>query len=188
MTEVTQILTALDQGQNQAAEDLLPLVYEELRRLAAFRLTHEAPGQTLQATALVHEAWLRLVGSNAGAPAWQGRRHFFGAAAETMRRILIDRARRKRSQRHGGGHERVALDAVEIPAPLPDDQLLALHEALDELAREDPEAVELVKLRFFIGLTHEQAAELLGLSRSAADRTWLFARAFLFQRIQSEKS
>jgi RNA polymerase sigma factor (TIGR02999 family) len=188
MSEVTQILAAWEPGQYQAAEQLLPLVYDELRRLAAHRLAHESPGQTLQPTALVHEAWLRLVGPDPSDPAWQGRRHFFAAAAEAMRRILIDRARRKQRQRHGGSLERVEFEAVEIPASLPDDQLLALHEALDELARQDQEAAELVKLRFFVGLTHGQAAELLGLSRSAADRTWLFARAFLFQRIKPEKS
>jgi RNA polymerase sigma factor (TIGR02999 family) len=164
--------------------ELLPAVYEELRHLAARKLSRENPGQTLQATALVHEAWLRLASPAQPEQLWNGRRHFFNAAAEVMRRILIDRARRKHNERHGGNLQRVELDAVEIASPLPDDQLLALHEGLDELGREDLEAAELVKLRFFIGLTHAQAAELLGLSRSAADRTWVFARAWLFQRIQ----
>jgi len=167
------------------AEELLPLIYDELRRLAAHRLSQEAPGQTLQPTALVHEAWLRLTGNEV--QRWAGRRHFFGAAAEAMRRILIDRARRKRNGRHGGNFQRVELDDLEIAAPLPDNDLLALHEALNELARLDPEAAELVKLRFFVGLTQAEAAKLLGVSRSSADRTWVFARAWLFQRIQSEK-
>jgi len=188
MNDVTQILNAIERGEPNAAAELLPLIYTELRRLANYRLTQETPGQTLQATALVHEAWLRLVGSEAGGEEskWRGRRHFFGAAAEAMRRILIDRARRKRSERHGGDLHRVELEGVEIIAPLPDDQLLGLHEALDELARQDPAAAELVKLRFFIGLTHEQAAELLGLNRTAADHLWVFARAWLFQQIRGE--
>lgn len=174
------------QPAGDAAGDLLPLVYEELRRLAAYKLANEAPGQTLQPTALVHEAWLRLAGDEK--QRWAGRRHFFGSAAEAMRRILIDRARRKRNGRHGGNVQRVELDDLEIAAPLPDEDLLALHEALDELARLDPEAAELVKLRFFVGLTQEQAAELLGVSRSTADRTWVFARAWLFQQMQLGKS
>jgi len=184
MSDVTQILTAMEQGETHAAGELLPLVYEELRRLAAQKLSQEKPGQTLQATALVHEAWLRLARPAQSAQPWRDRRQFFGAAAEAMRRILIDRARRKASERHGGDLQRVELDAVEITAPLPDDQLLALHDALDELVRLDPEAAELVKLRFFVGLSHEEAAETLGLSRSAADRTWVFARAWLFDRIR----
>ncbi len=170
------------------AAELVPMVYTELRRLAARKLSQEKPGQTLQATALVHEAWLRLAGPNAPRHDWNGERHFFGAAAEAMRRILIERARRKASERHGGGLHPVELDAVEIAAPLPDHELLALHEALDELAREDPEAAELVKLRFFVGLTHSQAAELMDLSRSAADRTWAFARAWLSQRVRPAQS
>jgi RNA polymerase sigma factor (TIGR02999 family) len=190
MNEVTEMLAAMEQREPHAAEDLLPLVYAELRRLAAQKLSQEKPGQTLQATALVHEAWLRLAGPNqvSSDPQWDGRRHFFCAAAEAMRRILIDRARRKGSQRHGGDLQRVELDAVEIAAPLPDDQLLALHAALDELARLDREAAELVKLRFFVGLSHAQAAELLGLSRSAADRAWVFARAWLFQQMRGQKT
>ena len=172
----------------QAAAELLPLIYDELRRLAAQKLSRENPGQTLQATALVHEAWLRLAGQSPQAQRWNGRGHFFSAAAEAMRRILIDRARRKASQHHGGDLQRVEVDAVRIAAPLPDDQLLALHEALDELARQDPEAAELVKLRFFVGLTHEQAAEMLGLTRTAADRNWVFARAWLFQQMRAKES
>jgi len=189
MSDVTQILDAIERGETNAAADLLPLIYTELRRLANHRLTQEPPGQTLQATALVHEAWLRLVGSEPEGEEskWRGRRHFFGAAAEAMRRILIDRARRKRSARHGGNLQRVELDDVEIVAPLPDDQLLGLHEALDDLARQDPSAAELVKLRFFIGLTHGQAADVLGLSRTAADHLWVFARAWLFQQVHGKE-
>lgn len=169
-----------------SALELLPLVYDELRRLAASQLAREKSGQTLQATALVHEAWLRLT-ANQISP-WQGQRHFFGAAAEAMRRILIERARSKNNERHGGGLARVEFGAMEIAAPLPDDQLLALHEALDELAGRDREAAELVKLRFFVGLTHAQAAEVLGLSRSGADRLWVYARAWLYQRIRMRQS
>ncbi len=188
MGEVTQMLVAIQRAESHPAEELLPLVYEELRQLAAQKLSQEKPGQTLQATALVHEAWLRLAGPNHTGQCWEGRRHFFGAAAEAMRRILIENARRKAGARHGGGLQRVDLDQVEIAAPLPDDDLLALHEALDQLAILDPPAADLIKLRFFAGLTHEQAADLLGLSRSAADRTWLFARAWLFQRIKEGAS
>ena len=188
MSEVTQMLTAIERGEPRAAEELLPLVYTELRHLAAQRLSHEKPGQTLQATALVHEAWLRLAGPNQAGQRWEGRRHFFGAAAEAMRRILVENARRKARLQHGGQAQRVDIDAVELACPLPDDDLLALHEALDQLATLDPPAAELIKLRFFTGLTHKQAADLLGLSRSAADRSWLFARAWLFQQIRTEKS
>jgi RNA polymerase sigma factor (TIGR02999 family) len=188
MSEVTQILTAIERGESRAAEGLLPLVYDELRRLAAVQLAQEKPGQTLQATALVHEAWLRLVGSKPeeSERTWEGRRHFFAAAAEAMRRILIENARRKKCPRHGGALRRVELEEVEIAAPLPDEELLALHEALDRLAELDPAAADLIKLRFFAGLTHEQAAQLLGLNRSAADRTWLFARAWLFREIRGD--
>ena len=190
MSEVTQMLTAIDRGETRAAQELLPLVYTELRRLAAQKLSQEKPGQTLQATALVHEAWLRLEGSvgNEGKQQWSGQRHFFAAAAEAMRRILVERARYKARVRHGGGCERVDLDEVELAFPLPDEDLLALHEALDQLATLDPPAADLIKLRFFTGLTHQQAADLLGLSRSAADRTWLFARAWLFRRIKEGES
>jgi RNA polymerase sigma factor (TIGR02999 family) len=190
MSEVTQILTAMERGEPRAAEKLLPLVYAELRQLAAGKLSREKPGQTLQATALVHEAWLRLAGADqtGSEPKWDGRRHFFGAAAEAMRRILIENARRKASVRHGAGCERVNLDEVEIASPLPDDDLIALNESLDRLAELDAPAAELVKLRFFTGLTQQQAADLLGLSRSAADRNWLFARAWLYEQIRPGKS
>lgn len=188
MSEVTRLLQSIERGDAQASGELLPLVYDELRRLAASQLAREVPGQTLQATALVHEAWLRLAGPKPGEtePHWDGRRHFFAAAAEAMRRILIENARRKKCSRHGGDLQRVELGEVEMAAPLPDDDLLALHEALDGLAEFDPPASELVKLRFFAGLTHEQAAQILGLSRSAADRTWLFARAWLYKEIRGD--
>ena len=190
MSEVTEILTALERGDCHAAEDLLPLVYAELRRLAAQKLAREKPGQTLQATALVHEAWLRLAGTQqeGNESRWDGRRHFFGAAAEAMRRILIENARRKARVRHGGDCNRENLDEVEITSPLPDADLLALDEALNRLAGLDAPAAKLVKLRFFTGLTQEEAAEVLGLSRSAADRAWVFARAWLFRQIRPEKS
>jgi RNA polymerase sigma factor (TIGR02999 family) len=186
MSESGQMFGTTERGQPRSAAELLPLVYTELRRLAARKLAQEKPGQTLQATELVHEAWLRLEGSagSEGEHKWNGQRHFFAAAAEAMRRILVERARYKAQVQHGGGCERVDLDEVELAFPLPDEDLLALHEALDQLAAVDPPAADLIKLRFFTGLTHEQAADLLGLSRSAADRTWLFARAWLFRRIK----
>lgn len=183
MNDVTVILSAIDAGDLQAAEQLLPLVYGELRRLAARRLAGEGPGHTLQPTALVHEAYLKLVGSDPQAP-WNGRVHFFAAAAEAMRRILIDHARRKHRARRGGGKKRVGLsdiDDIEIVAERGDaDELLALDEALTQLAAADPRRAELVRLRYFAGLTLEQAAELLGISRATADRHWAFARAWLF--------
>jgi RNA polymerase sigma factor (TIGR02999 family) len=182
MSDVTEILTAIDQGQARA-DELLPLVYEELRKLAASRMAQESPGQTLQPTALVHEAWLRLVG-NAN-PKFDGRAHFFGAAAEAMRRILIDNARRKRALRHGGGHARVDIHEIEIAAAARDDELLAVHEAVDKLAAEDNGLAELVKLRFFVGLTNKEAAEVLGVSEPTVERRWAFARAWLYRQIQS---
>lgn len=185
MSEVTRILMALDKGQSQAAAELLPLVYDELRRLAAWRLANEKPGQTLQATALVHEAYLRLVGKDD--PQWNGRRHFFGAAAEAMRRILVENARRKKRLKHGGHLERVNADDVDLPAPMPDDDLLAMDEALDRLAEVDPRAAELVKLCFFVGLTQEQAAKHLDVSVATVERTWSFARAWLFREIQKQR-
>jgi RNA polymerase sigma factor (TIGR02999 family) len=182
MSDVSPKPTAANRGTNHTGKELLPQVYEELRRLAFNKLAHERPGQTLQPTALVHEAWLRLAGSTD--PGWAGRTHFFAAAAEAMRRILVENARRKQRIKHGGGHERVELDALEVAGPLPDEELLALDEALIQLAEADPEAAKLVNLRFFVGMTQAQAAEQLGISRSTADRTWLFARAWLFQRIR----
>jgi len=162
---------------------LLPIVYDELRKLAAWKMTHESAGQTLQPTALVHEAWLRLGGPEQ--PAWQNRAHFFGAAAEAMRRILLDRARRRRALRHGGGQERVNAADLDLAVPLENDQLLvALDEALSKLAIEHPEKAELVKLRYFAGLSHEEAAEALGVSEPTVKRWWSFARAWLFAEIR----
>ena len=183
MSEVTQILIAMEKGASRA-EDLLPVVYQELRQLAASKLAREAPGQTLQATALVHEAWLRIAGSNG--KVWEGRRHFFAAAAEAMRRILVEAARRKKRLKRGGNFERVDVDAVDLPAPMPDDQLLALDEALARLAEINSAAVELVKLCFFVGLTQEQAAKELGVSVSTAERLWTYARAWLFREMRKE--
>jgi RNA polymerase sigma factor (TIGR02999 family) len=182
VSDVTQILEAIQGGKPEAAEELLPLVYAELRRLAAHKMASERPGHTLQPTALVHEAWLRLVGNRASE--FENRAHFFAAAAEAMRRILVESARRKKCLRHGGPLERVDLDAVELPLPLPDDELLALHEALDRLASVDARAAEVVKLCFFVGLTQEQAAHELGMSVSTAERLWSFARAWLFREMQ----
>lgn len=184
MSEVRKILAGSEQGGNRAAEELLPLVYGELRRLAAWHLANERPGQTLQATALVHEAYLRLVGKED--PQWHGQRHFFGAAAEAMRRILVENARRKNRLKRGGHLERVELEEADIPCPMPDDDLLALDEALTRLATVDSRAAELVKLCFFVGLTQAQAAEHLGISISTVERLWAFARAWLFREIQKE--
>ena len=184
--EVKRILTALERGEPEAAEQLLPLVYDDLRRLAASKLAREAAGQTLQATALVHEAWLRIAGSDA--KVWEGRRHFFAAAAEAMRRILVEAVRRKKRLKHGGELEQVDVEAVELPAPMPDDELLALDEALTQLAEINSGAAELVKLCFFVGLTQEQAAKELGVSVSTAERLWAYARAWLFREIQKKLS
>lgn len=180
MSNVTRLIEAAAAGDPAAAADLLPLVYDELRRLATARLAAEQPGQTLQATALVHEAYLRLVGDGRG-PEWNGRGHFFGAAAEAMRRILVEAARRKGRLKHGGGHGRVDLD--EIAGAVPDDNLLALDEALDALASEEPEKAELVKLRYFIGLTLEEAAACQGVSLATAKRRWAIARAWLYDAL-----
>lgn len=182
MSNVTQLLTALERGESRAAEELLPLVYDELRRLATYRLAQEKPGQTLQATALVHEAWLRL-GNHPGH--FHDSRHFFRTAAEAMRRILVENARRKRCPKHGGDLQRVDLAVVQLADPLRPEQLLALDEALAQLEQFDPPAAELVQLRFFAGLTQQQAADLLGLSKRTADRLWSFARAFLLKELQT---
>ena len=177
MNEVTQVLESIEQGQAQAA-DLMPLVYEELRKLAAARMSHESPGQTLQATALVHEAWLRLVDEN-GRARFNSRAHFFGAAAEAMRRILIERARRKQALRHGAGKEHVDIDGVEIAAKTDGEDLLAVNDALIKFAARDPLKAELVKLRYFVGLTLAEAATIMGISEPTAKRHWAFARAWL---------
>jgi len=185
MTKITQIRTELERGQTRAAAELLPLVYDALRGLAAWRLANEQPGQTLQATALVHEAWMRLGQSNR--QEWRGREHFFSAAAEAMRRILVEKARRKQRPKHGGGWERIDVEHIQLAEPLPSSDLLALDEALTELAQSDPQAAELVQLRFFAGLTQEQAAEVLGVSPRTADRTWAYARAWLFEQISDHR-
>jgi RNA polymerase sigma factor (TIGR02999 family) len=177
MNDLTRVLSAMEQGDPQAASQLLPLVYDELRRLAAQKLAHEKPGQTLNATALVHEAYLRLVGDRKESRPFTDRSHFFAAAAAAMRRILIDNARRKRAQKRGGGLQRQEVDA--IAAPEPDENLLALDEALDKLTAQDPIKARLVELRYFAGLTSEQAAEVLGISPTTADRHWAYARAWL---------
>jgi RNA polymerase sigma factor (TIGR02999 family) len=190
MSDVTRLLDAAAAGDPAAANDLLPLVYEELRKLAAARMVGEPAGQTLQPTALVHEAYLRLVGGTQGQD-WNGRGHFFGAAAEAMRRILVDRARRKQAEVHGGGRGRVDLQKVEAVGDLPPDRLLALDEALTRLAHHDPVAGQLVHLRYFAGLSVEAAAEAVGLSRATAYRHWTFARAWLVAQLtdgNSEKS
>ena len=186
MGEVTRILEALGRGETTAADELLPLVYEELRKLAAHKMASERPGQTLQPTALVHEAWLRLGGDDQ--PTWENRAHFFAAAAEAMRRILIDRARKRRAVRHGG--EQVRDDAEELDR-VPDfnrndDQLLAVHEALDKFAAEDPKKAELVKLRYFAGFTLEEAARILGVPEGTAKRWWTYSRAWLYRELSAE--
>ena len=178
MTEVTRILSAIEQGDPHAAEQLLPLVYDELRKLAAQKLAQEKPGQTLQATALVHEVYLRLVNGEK-AQHWNSRGHFFAAAAEAMRRIMVDQARRRHSQRRGGSLKRRSLEPLEVAAPEPAEELLALDEALKKLAATDPVKARVVELRYFAGLTGEQAAEVLGISPTTADRHWTYARAWL---------
>jgi RNA polymerase sigma factor (TIGR02999 family) len=181
MNEVTRILSAIEHGHPHAAEELLPLVYDELRRVAAAKLAQEKPGQTLQATALVHEAYARLVGGeDAGAKLhWDNRRHFFAAAAEAMRRILVDNARRKQRPKHGGGWQRRPIDADALAAPEPNMDLLALDAALHRLAEQDPAKAKLVELRYFAGLTGAEAAAVLGISASSADRLWVYTRAWL---------
>jgi RNA polymerase sigma factor (TIGR02999 family) len=182
MSDVTRILTAIEQGDENASEKLLPVVYHELRRMAAHRMASEPAGHTLQPTALVHEAWLQLVDSRS--QSWQNRAHFFGAAAEAMRRILIARARRRKTQRRGAGADHLDADELELAAPAPDDQLLALNEALDRFAALEPQQAELVKLRYFVGLKIPEAADILGISEATAKRWWTYARAWLFDQIK----
>ena len=182
MSDVTQILNAVDRGDAKAADELLPLVYAELRRLAAYRMAHEAPGHTLQPTALVHEAWLRLVGD--AAPKFENRAHFFAAAAEAMRRILVESARRKQREKRGGGAEHVDVAELEIAAPPGNAaESLAIHEVLDRLAAHDARKAEVVKLRYFVGFSFEETAEVLGISVPTAKRDWAYARAWLHQEI-----
>jgi RNA polymerase sigma factor (TIGR02999 family) len=186
LSDVTRILESIEHGDPKAAEQLLPLVYEELRKLAASKMAREAPNQTLQPTALVHEAWLRLVGNES--PQFANRAHFFAAAAEAMRRILIDKARQKHAQRHGGGQQRVGLEGVaELAAPCDDDELLAVNDALDKLATQNPTEAQLVKLRYFVGMTLDEAAEALGISERTADNYWAHARAWLFREIKAQR-
>jgi len=191
MAEVTRLLAEIESGDRRSADKLLPLVYEELRKLAAGRLANEKPGQTLQATALVHEAYVRLVGTEGSAQSWQGRGHFFAAAAEAMRRILVDAARRKSRDKHGGGWQRTEMDgdqfvAAEIADP---DLILAIHESLERLAARSPRKAELVKLRFFVGCTLAEAAEILGIAEKTAEADWTYARAWLRREwLRQEKS
>ena len=186
--EITVILQRAGNGDSQAAEQLLPLLYDELRELAAAKMAREAAGQTLQPTALVHEAWLRLGGDHQ--PPWKSRAHFFGAAAEAMRRILIENARRKRALRHGGAIPHVSADATgfDVAAPSADEEIFTVHEVLDRLAAQDPRKAEVVKLRYFAGLTFEQTAEVLGISEPTAKREWACARVWLFNEIKHSRA
>jgi RNA polymerase sigma factor (TIGR02999 family) len=186
MSDVTQILERVSKGDGAAAAELLPLIYDELRRVAAHKMSLQSPGQTLQATALVHEAYLRLVGSEE--KRWESRRHFFSAAAEAMRHILIDRARRRKRLRHGENAEKVPLDELEIIAPAKEEIILQLDDALDELAQQSPEQAEIVKLRFFAGFSEPEIAEILNLSERSVQRHWSYAKAWLFDRIEQMKS
>jgi RNA polymerase sigma factor (TIGR02999 family) len=184
MSEVTRILQSMESGDAKRADELLPLVYEELRKLAAAKMANESSTQTLQPTALVHEAWLRLTGNEN--VKWNGRAHFFGAAAEAMRRILIDNARRKRALRHGGDQKRVDLQDIDVAEVAKEDELLDMNDALEEFAVIDKQKAELVKLRYFIGLSVEESAAILGVSVPTANRWWVFARAWLFDKIRTK--
>ena len=185
MNDVTRILNAIERGDTKAADELLPLVYEELRLLAAQKLSHEPPGQTLQATALVHEAYLRLVGNEP--QDWTGRGHFFAAAAEAMRRVLVDNARRKQARKHGGDRQRLPLEATDVATRATPEEIVALDDALTALAQEDPQAAQIVKLRLFAGLSMDQAAEAIGVSRATAYREWTYARAWLRSQIHGQE-
>lgn len=185
MSDVTHVLNAMESDDRKAADELLPLVYQELRRLAVSRMSHESPGNTLQPTALVHEAWLRLVASDQ--QTWQNRAHFFAAAAEAMRRILIESARRKRALRHGGNQRRLNIDELKIAAPTTDEELLAISDALERFSALDEPKAKLVKLRYFGGLTIEEAAPILGISRTTANRWWAYARAWLYQQVHATR-
>lgn len=182
--EITQVLQAIGRGEGRASEELLPLVYSELRRLAASRMAKEPAGQTLQPTALVHEAWLRLVGD--GDRTWQNRAHFFGAAAEAMRRILVENARRKARLKRGGGQLRLDIDRLDLAATTPDDKILLMDEALGQLQAEDPGKARMVVLKFFGGLTNQEVAESLGVTERTIERQWAYAKAWLFQRIRAQ--
>ena len=184
MDQLTSLLQSIEQGDSRAADELIPLVYEELRRLAASKMAREAPGQTLQATALVHEAWVRLAGED---HPWESRRHFFAAAAEAMRRILVDRARSKRRAKRGGNAEHIALEFIDAAVEAPDEELVRVHEALEHFADEEPVKAELVKLRFFVGLRIPEAAKVLGLSETTAKRYWTYARAWLYDTLKNDR-
>ena len=184
MSNITQVLQAVGRGESRAAEELLPLVYDELRRLAAVRMAQEASGQTLQPTALVHEAWMQLVRD--GDRTWQNRAHFFGAAAEAMRRILIEKARRKSRLKHGGGLERFDIEDLELAEATPDDKLLLINEALERLEAQDPESARVVMLKFFGGLNRQELAESLNISERMADRQWAYAKAWLLRHMRSQ--
>ena len=186
MNEATTLLQRAQAGDQHASEELLPLVYDELRRLAARKMAQIPPGQTLQPTALVHEAYLRLTGGDG--QKWDGRGHFFAAAAEAMRRILIEGARRKAARRHGGGQQRVDVDEVQVAAELKDDDILAVNDALEKFAKRDPQKAELVKLRYFVGLKVEEAAEVLGISETMAKRHWTYARSWLLREIEEQQA
>jgi len=185
MNEITLVLQSMGRGEGGASEELMPLVYEELRRLAAARMAREAPGQTIQATVLVHEAWLQLVGN--GDRHWQNRAHFFGAAADAMRRILIDNARRKARLKHGGGQKRVDIADVQVAEKTPDDDVLLINDALERLETEDPEKARVVVMKFFGGLTNQEVAENLGISERTVDRQWACAKARLFRWIRKQE-
>ena len=185
MSDATRTLDAIQQGDPQAADELLPLVYDELRKLAAVKMANEAAGQTLQPTALVHEAWLRLGGDQQ--PPWQNRAHFFAAAGEAMRRILIEKARRRQRVRHGGGQERVEFDPIQLAAPEDDERLLAVHDALDRLAQEDPAKADVVKLRFFVGLSDREVADALGVTERTVERHWAYAKVWLLRAIRASR-
>ena len=185
MNDITLVLQAASRGEGGASEELMPLVYEELRRLAAARMARETPGQTIQATVLVHEAWLQLAGN--GDRHWQNRAHFFGAAADAMRRILIDNARRKARIKHGGGQARVDIDEVPVAAKTPDDDVLLINDALERLEAEDPEKARIVVMKFFGGLTNQEVAENMGISERTVDRQWACAKARLFRWIRQHK-
>src|SRR5439155_24670716 len=187
MSEITRLLEAAERGERQAEEKLLNLVYAELHRMAEQKLAGEAPGHTLQATALVHDAWMQLVGGDAP-PSFSNRAHFFGAAAQAMRRILIDRARRRRAEKRGGGAEHIDLESVDVAVTADDASLLRIDEALEKLAREDPPSAELVRLRFFVGLKNEEAAEVLNISERTAKRYWSFARAWLYDELMRDEA
>jgi len=191
MSDVTRLLDAVEKGEPKAAEELLPLVYEELRKLAAVRMTSEKPGQTLQPTALVHEAWLRLLGPEREPQSWEGRSHFFGAAAEAMRRILVDKARRKNRLKHGEGQRPTDLEALpemQIQEEVDDENLLFVDESLERLAARDPQKAEVVKLRYFAGLNHDEVAKVLNLSEKTVRRYWQFAKAWLCDDIERQRS